>query len=86
MRKARDNRKSEVWLFLRVRSHMATYRSNMATVAMLLRRCKPFRKQYLCSLRRVTGPHGHVCTLLRPFAGADRKMSILLLHKGAAGL
>ena len=40
MRKAGDNRKSEFWLVLRVRSHMATYPSNMATVAMLLQEHK----------------------------------------------
>ena len=42
VRKARANRKSEFWLVLRVRSHMATYPSNRATVARLLRRCKSF--------------------------------------------
>ena len=40
VRKARDNRKSEFWLFLRVRSHMATRQSHMATVAMLLQERK----------------------------------------------
>jgi hypothetical protein len=86
VRKARDNRKSEFRLFLRARSHMATYPSNRATVALLLRRCKSFGTRYVWPCGRVTGPQGHLSTLFRRFARADRKSVILLLHKATVGL
>ena len=77
---------SEFWRFLRVRSHRATYPSNRATVALLLRRCKSFGTRYVWPCGRVTGPQGHLSTLFRRFARAARKSVILLLHKATVGL
>ena len=54
---------SEFCLFLRVRSHMATRQSNMATVAMLLQEHKCMFIKSLQVARGVTWPHGHGTTL-----------------------
>src|ERR1700682_5412884 len=78
--------KASFWLILRARSHRATYPSNRATVALLLRRCKSFGTRYVWPCGRVTGPQGHLSTLFRRFARAATKSVILLLHKATVGL
>jgi hypothetical protein len=47
-------------------SHMATYPSNRATVAMLLQERKPLKIKTIRPRIRVTGPHGHMPTLRTP--------------------